>query len=191
MTQWLTGQQPEQLLRELGNPETWRRLAVLMQIVPDGRLTLPVRTDFQQLSQHQHSAQLSQRHISDGSQSRGVYNIGQVYLRSRIRLWYTLADVLAGIIRDGALPTIKQALEFVPSHEKAATHALEIAGVLIDPSRDIVNTKLIDLRRSVKKRAAQARASGRSPAGTPARRAAERAQGDGACRRVWYRRRIE
>ena len=134
-----------------------------MQIVPDGRLTLPVRMDFQQLHQLRSEEQPRQRPTPAGAEGGAVYNIGQVYLRSKIPLWFTLADVLAGVIRDGARLTIVRAVAFVPSREKVETHTREIAEVLIDPSRDIVGTKLIDLRRTVKQRAAQARADGNLP----------------------------
>ncbi|MGO8950083.1 MAG: hypothetical protein ACLQUY_20985 [Ktedonobacterales bacterium] len=141
---WLTTRTPEELLVELGKPETWPRLCVLVQIVPDGRLTLPVRADFQQNVPH----------------PSGVYNIGQAYVRSKTPLWYTLPDVLAGVIRDKVRPTISQAVVFVPSADQVETRPVEIAGTLIDPSRDVVWTKFIDLRRSVKHQADDALASG-------------------------------
>jgi hypothetical protein len=141
---WLTSKRPMDLLTELQDPRTWKRLLVLVCIRPDGSLTLPVRADFQQNSRH----------------PSGIYNIGQEYVRSESPLWYTLGDVLAGIIRDEAVPEILHALEFVPGTEQIETHPVTIAGRTIDPRHDVVWTKFIDLRRELKQAAQIARARG-------------------------------
>jgi len=141
---WLASRTPDELRIELGQSETWRRLTVLVHILLDGSLTLPVRADYAGLA---------------GTKT-SVLNIGQSHLRSSTPVWYTLADVLAGMIRDGVKPSILQAIQFVPSEEQAETHALTIAGTTIDPSADIVWTRILDIRREIKRAAAQAKADG-------------------------------
>jgi hypothetical protein len=68
--------------------------------------------------------------------------------------------VLAGVIRDEAMPQIVRALEFVPSAQHVQTHPVEVFGHRIDPTHDTVWTKFIDLRRAIKKAAAEARKRG-------------------------------
>jgi hypothetical protein len=121
-------------------------MCVLVQLRPDGRLTLPWRGDH---SQNQSTCQ------------SGARTIGQQYVRAATPRWYTLADVLAGIVRDGVVPDIAQALEFVPSVEHVATRPLTVFGQVIDPARDVVWTRFIDLRRAVKKASEEAKAAGR------------------------------
>ena len=76
----------DELLRALQQPETWRKLRVIVQVMPHDDL-LPARALY----------------------NRSTYNIGQTYLTSRYPLWYTLADVLACRIRTGSILTILRA----------------------------------------------------------------------------------
>src|SRR5262249_44772108 len=152
---WLAAQTPEELVAALGRPETWPRLLVLVRLQPDGRLTLPVRADFsQQRAQRQHLDLGKRAHATVPTEISGsAYNIGQVYLRSETPLWYTLAEVLAGIVRDGVLPPIIEALAFEPSAEQVETRPVTLAGRVIDPRREVLWTRCIDLRREVKQAA--------------------------------------
>lgn len=142
--EWLTSKSPLELLGKLRDARTWRRLLVLVCIRPDGHMTLPVRADFQQNTR----------------QPLGVYNIGQAYVRSTTPLWFTLGELLAGIIRDEAVPEIIQALAFVPSSEQVETHPVTIAGQTFDPRRERVWTRFIDLRRERKHAAKMAKTRG-------------------------------
>jgi hypothetical protein len=130
---WLTSKSPAEFLGELRDRKAWRQLPVLVCFRPDGRITLPVRADFQQ-------------HVYPS----GIKNIGQGYVRSKTPLWYTLGEQLAGIIRDEAVPEIIQALAFVPSVEKVETHPVTIAGRTFDPTQETIWTSLIDVRRERK-----------------------------------------
>ena len=59
------------------------------------------------------------------------------------------------------VPTIVQALAFVPSVEQVATHrADDLSSAVIDPAYETVWTSFIDQRRAIKKAAAAARARG-------------------------------
>jgi hypothetical protein len=143
---WLAARTPAELLADLQRPGVWPRLCILVKFTPDGRLTLPWRGDHTQ---------------RQGRPGAGTLNIGQQYVRADTPRWYTLADLVAAIIRDEALPVIEQALTFVPSYERVATKPLEVFGQVIDPRREVVWTAFINRRRALKKAAAAARAAGR------------------------------
>ncbi len=152
---WLASKTPTELLAELRDPTTWRRLPVLVCLCPDGGLTLPVRGDFSRSLQRQRTDARS----ATADRAPSPYTIGQAYIRSEEPLWYTLAEVLAGIIRDEVVPTLIQALQVVPGADQVETHAVTIAGRAIDPLHEVVWTAFIDHRREVKRaaKAAQAR----------------------------------
>jgi hypothetical protein len=139
---------PTELLAELQRPQTWRTLRILVKLRLDGSILLPIRADYRQ-NEHRGPS--------------GIHNIGQQYARRNTPLWFILADVVAGIIREGVVPDIDQALAFLPGVEQVETRLLDLFGdpaYHVDPKRDTVWTKFIDVRRAVKKAAAEARARG-------------------------------
>jgi hypothetical protein len=86
-------------LDQLQEPQTWRRLRVLVKIRPQQDL-LPLRADF-------------------GIAGR---NIHLTYV-SGLPTWYTLADVIASSLLTGKAPEVLEALELVPSAECRAPSA--------------------------------------------------------------------
>src|SRR5262249_440691 len=162
---WLAAQTPEGLVAPLGRPHPWPPLPVPVPFHPHVLLTRLRPADFARQREHAQRLHAGTRGIrprTAGTGASSAYNIGQVYLRSKTPLWYTLAEVLAGIIRDGMLPplTQMQALAFLPSAEQVETRPVTLAGQLIDPSREGLWTHCIDLRREVKRAADDARACG-------------------------------
>jgi hypothetical protein len=125
------------LLEQLQRPESWRRLRVLVQLHPQ-RDVLPVRARYDGLT----------------------YNIGQQYLTSRVPLWYTLADVIASVLRTGRVPDILAAVELVPGEERVTTRTIALLGraqYTIDLAHDDLFTRVIDLRTEIKAQAKRAK----------------------------------
>jgi hypothetical protein len=128
------------LLVQLQRPESWRRLRVLVQLRPQSDL-LPVRARYDGLT----------------------YNIGQQHLTSRLPLWYTLADVMASVLRTGRVPNILTAVELVPDDEQVATHPIALFGraeYTVDLAHDDLFTRVIDLRTEIKAAVTQAKVAG-------------------------------
>jgi hypothetical protein len=121
------------LLDQLQRPDTWRRLPVLVRLRPRGDL-LPVRARYDGLT----------------------YNIGQQHLTSRIPLWYTLADVVASVLRTRRVPEILAVVELVAGDERVPTQPIALYGrpeYTVDLARDDLFTRVIDLRTEIKARA--------------------------------------
>ena len=133
---WFMEHTAEEVLQALSSPETWKSLCVLVQIIPTNA-TLPVR-----------------------AQWGTTYTIGQQVVTAKTPLWWTLADVLAAYIRDGALPEIVQTIEFVPSDARVATKQRTIAGRQVDPERTTLWTEFINVRRQIKAEMKAARSAG-------------------------------
>jgi DNA polymerase elongation subunit (family B) len=128
------------LLDQLQRPATWLRLAVLACLRPQGDL-------------------LSVRARYDGT----TFTIGQQYLTSKTPLWYTLADVVASVLRTGRVPTILSAVELALGVEQVPTTPIALFGraeYTIDLTRDDLFTRVIDLRTEVKAEMARARVAG-------------------------------
>jgi hypothetical protein len=114
-------------------PKTWRNLATLVQLVPDGDI-LPVRAQYNGDSQ---------------------YTIGLNTLTSDSPLWYTLADCINSKFQAGKVPKIQRALRFRPKEIQTGLRSILIAGnpeFRVDPSRDDFYKLLVELRSSIKRR---------------------------------------
>jgi hypothetical protein len=118
---------------DLQKPETWSLLTTLVQIEPDDDV-LPVRARYA------------------GEQQA---TIGLNYLSSDQPLWFTLADCLASKLLTGRRPKIVKALRFSPCDPQDGLKPISIAGndtYKIDPLKDNLYKRLIDLRSVVKTR---------------------------------------
>ena len=91
---------------ELRDPEIWKRLALLVQVSPDGDI-LPVRADYL---------------------GNGQDNIGLNHLHSNHPLWFTLADCIASKILTGKSPKILKAIIFEPKAIQSNLNSVNIAG---------------------------------------------------------------
>jgi len=128
LREWFASRTPAQMLDEGRDPTSWRTLATIVLVKPDGKLLLPVRADF----------------------GGGTRNIAQCYVTSEAPLPYTLADIIAGYLRgEGSQPNIVEAVRFVPIGQ-VPTQPVEIFGRVIDPVKVAVWTKVLDVRREIK-----------------------------------------
>ena len=99
---------PEDLLR----PETWQKLAVLVEVEPDGEI-LPIRARY-----------------SDGRS----WGIGVNQLHSSEPLWYALPDICAAKLLSGRAPKITRAIRLVPVGQQEGLKEVKLRGeVSIDP----------------------------------------------------------
>jgi hypothetical protein len=117
-------------LDDLQDPNTWRALACIVQVRPDGDI-FPVRATY------------------PGDQSS---TIGLNHLTADEPLWFTLADVLASKVLSGKSPQIVSALRFEAGAPQAGLHAIKLAGVDVRPAHDDFYKLLIDQRRRVQAR---------------------------------------
>jgi hypothetical protein len=118
-------------LADLKSPDAWRRLTTIVQIKP-GDDILPVRAKY-----------------GEGSQA----TIGLNYLKSRMPLWFTLADCIASKLLTDKSVKILKAITFEPGKPQAGLDAVGIAGNdarKIHPVKDDFYRCLIDRRTIVK-----------------------------------------
>ena len=121
------------MVNDLHIPKTWRELHVLVQVLPEADI-FPVRARY-------------------GSEP--IATIGLNYLSSSQPLWFTLADCIASKLLTGKSPKVIQALRFRPKDAQPELRSVAISGneqYRIDPKKDDFYKRVIDLRRSVKKR---------------------------------------
>ncbi|MDE2200866.1 MAG: hypothetical protein KGJ41_17790, partial [Rhodospirillales bacterium] len=112
-------------------PDTWRLLPVLVQIVPDEDL-LPVRAKY-------------------GGETH--YTIGLNLLMAPTPMWFTLADCIAATLLGGKPPKVLQAIRFEPMNRQASLCPVSILGndaYRIDPVQDDFIRRLIELRNDIR-----------------------------------------
>jgi hypothetical protein len=115
---------------DLQKPATWRQLTTLVRVKPDSDL-FPVRAKY------------------DGR----TYTIGLNYLTAESSLWYTLADCIVSKLLTGKCPEIDRAISYYPGNRQSDLKPVKILGrddYTIDPERDDLFTRLIDLRDEAK-----------------------------------------
>lgn len=122
-------------LADLGRPETWQQLRVIVQVAPDGDI-FPVRAKYS---------------YSDSpiDSTHAQYTIGLNYLTSDIPLWYTLADCAASKLLTGRSPKILQAVAFEPAEPQEGLRPITIAGnpeFRVDPLKENFFKRIIELR---------------------------------------------
>jgi hypothetical protein len=120
----------------LQQPETWRELHAIVQVLPDGDI-FPVRAHY------------------GGSEGA---SIGVNYLSADEPMWFTLADVLAAKLLGGKTPRIVSAIRFSPLPIQSDLKPISLEGTRIDPAEDDFYRLLIVQRRRV--REAEKSASG-------------------------------
>lgn len=130
----------EVILEDLQRPETWRKLTAIVQVQPSDDL-FPVRADY------------------DG---RGQETIGLNYLKSKKPLWFTLADCIVSKLLTGKAPKVIRAISLEPRGIQDSLNSITIAGnpeYQIDPYRDDLFKRIIDLRLATKQRLKKAKVS--------------------------------
>ena len=122
-------------LEDISKKETWKKMAVLCKVRPDGNMILPVRSTYK---------------IGKKAQ-----NIGVNYLKSTddACLWYALTDLVASKLHAGKTPVIEEAISFVPLgiNENLPDEKIEICkGVVVNPRKDNFIQRLVERRLELK-----------------------------------------
>jgi DNA polymerase family B len=120
-------------LGDLKKPETWRNLATLVQVLPEGDI-LPLRAQYSGEAQ---------------------YTIGLNRISSDIPLWYTLADCIDSKILTGKTLKILKALTFEPRAIQSGLRSVNVAGdstYSVDPRSGDFYKTIIELRATIKAR---------------------------------------
>jgi hypothetical protein len=115
---------------DLQNPVTWRNLTTIVRVKPNSDL-FPVRAKY------------------DGKTN----TIGLNYLTGNSALWFTLADCIVSKLLTGKSPSIEEAITFRPGNRQSDLQPVKIMGrddYEIDPAKDDLFTRLIDLRDEAK-----------------------------------------
>jgi hypothetical protein len=114
--------------------QSWRQLAILVRVKAEGDI-FPVRAEY-----------------VEGDQS----TIGLNYLTSGdTSLWFTLADCIASKLLTGKSPQVLEAVAFMPGATQAELRPINISGNAeyhIDPAKDDLFKRVIELRQSLKGR---------------------------------------
>jgi len=124
----------EIILQDVSKKETWKNLATICKVVPDGKMIVPVRS---------------------GYGSKKTQNIGVNYLKSTdgTSLWYTLSDLIVSKLLTGHTPIIKKAITFVPvgMQQNISDEEIEIfKGVTVNPRKENFIEQLIEKRLEMK-----------------------------------------
>jgi hypothetical protein len=125
-------------LDDLARPDTWQGLAVLVQVVPNEDV-FPVRSAYDEKSP--------------------AYSIGLNRLTADDGLWFTLADALVSVLLTGKVPKVTKAIRFSPCEEQDELRPLDILGnpdYRVDPAKEDVYNRLVELRSEIKKAARHA-----------------------------------
>ncbi len=118
-------------IADLQKPETWKSLATIVQVVPNGEV-FPVRTKYGEDAQ---------------------YTIGSNYLTSAEPLYYTLADCISAKFITGRPPKILRAITFTPQGKQENLKPVNIVGngaYHVDPNQGDFFKRIIDMRSEVK-----------------------------------------
>lgn len=126
-------------LAALQSQPTWRQLATLVRVLPDGDI-FPVRAAYG----------LDEVSPTDAP---AACTIGANYLSSDCPLWFTLADCIAAKLLGGKVPKVIEAVTFHPGPMQAGLNPIDISGKpanRVDPVKDDFFRSVIELRQSVK-----------------------------------------
>jgi len=124
----------EVTLQDISQKDTWKQLATICKVVPDGSMIVPVRS---------------------GYGSKKTQNIGINYLKSTdgTGLWYTVSDLVASKLLTGHTPTIEKAVTFHPVgiQQNIPDEKIEIfRGVTVNPRNENFIEQLIEKRLEMK-----------------------------------------
>jgi hypothetical protein len=129
----------------LFDPTTWRELAVLVEVEPDGDV-VPVRARYA-------SSRVSDPEDPEGKTrgGAGAFTIGHNPLTGEHPLWFTLPDLVASTLATGRAPRVRRALRFQPGPRQRGLGPILLRGaVLIDPRADDFFREVVRARGGVK-----------------------------------------
>ena len=121
-------------LQDISQKETWRQLATICKIIPDGKMIVPIRC---------------------GYGSKKTQNIGVNYLKSvdGTSLWYTVSDLIASKLLTGNTPIIEKAITFHPVgiQQNIPDEKIEIfRGITVNRRKENFIEQLIEKRLEMK-----------------------------------------
>ncbi|MCH9658430.1 hypothetical protein K0U27_07015, partial [archaeon] len=130
----------EVTLQNISKKATWRNLATICKVVPNGHMIVPVRS---------------------GYGSKKAQNIGVNYLKSTdgTSLWYTVSDLIASKLLTGHAPAIEKAITFTPVgiQQNIPDEKMEIfKGVTVNPRKENFIEHLIEKRLEMKQSSSSA-----------------------------------
>ncbi len=122
------------MLQDISQKDTWKQLATICKVVPDGSMIVPVRCSYG---------------------SKKTQNIGVNYLKSTdgTSLWYTLSDLIASKLLTGHTPTIQKAITFHPVgiQQNIPDEKIDVfQGVAVNPREENFIRQLIEKRLKMK-----------------------------------------
>lgn len=142
VTDWVRQLLASVTLCDLQQPSFWRTLNVLVRVAPNSSV-LPVRAPY--------------------DEKGGSRTIGLNRLSAKFGLWYTLADCIASTLLAGKAPQVLQAVRFNPKGKQRGLASIAIAGderYIIDPNKDDLFKRVIELRGEVQTREKEVKAAG-------------------------------
>jgi len=116
-------------LEVLQDSNVWKSFNVLVKIRPNDDI-LPVRRDYK----------------GDGK----TFNVGINHLTIDKEIWYALPDVITSILLTGNVPTILEAIRFVPKGIQLGLKATSILGVKVNPEHETLVKVLVEERQKIK-----------------------------------------
>ena len=108
-------------IEDLRNPDVWKKLNVIVEILPDDDL-LPVRARYDE----------------------NTFTVGLNYLSSKETLYYGLPSVIHSKLRTGKTPNIKSAISFNPVGRQNTLKKAKLLGMEMDPLKDNVFKFLVE-----------------------------------------------
>ena len=125
-------------LSDMANPNTWPKLNVLVELLPDDDI-FPVRSQYPQ---------------ADGqAKPETQFTTGLNYLTSKQSLCYTLADCISSKLLTGKIPKVFKAHRFEPQEPQENIQPVDIAGdsgFHVDPEQHDFYRRLIEFRQGLK-----------------------------------------
>ncbi|MEO1323887.1 MAG: hypothetical protein AAFV59_12870 [Pseudomonadota bacterium] len=124
-------------LEDLQNPENWRKLAVIVQVLPEDDI-FPVRAVY---------GDAAPRH-----ETNKAANIGLNRLTCKAPLWFTLADCLGTKLLNGRPPKVLKGYRFTPIGQQSNLKPINLAGdanTRIDPAKDDFFQQVVTRRKKV------------------------------------------
>jgi len=121
-------------LQDISQKETWKQLATICKVIPDGKMIVPIRC---------------------GYGSEKTQNIGVNYLKStdETSLWYTVSDLIASKLLTGHTPIIEKATTFTPVgiQQNIPDEKIDIfKGATVNPREENFIEQLIEKRLEMK-----------------------------------------
>ncbi|HEU5215286.1 MAG TPA: hypothetical protein VFU30_07075 [Gaiellaceae bacterium] len=125
----------------------WPTLDAICLVRPEGDL-LPTRARYRK---------------NQARGGAGAYNLALAYRHGGPAQWWTLADLIASVLETGRVPTLLRVLRFSPRSRQQGLQPVDLNGdprYRVDPAREDLIKRLVELRQQLKTDAKPARDGG-------------------------------